>query len=173
MSALSLLAVLAGCNAGNPGAALGSGTVAPAASQVGVVQGTCPAITLRDGTASYRTYAKGTKDDPTKVVYQASLAETTRACTRSETELSIAVMVQGRLVAGPMGGAGTLSMPIRVEVTDGDQVLYSEVSKLDASLADAGQGAQFVFTKDVIVPGSVSSFAKVYVGFDQGPTKKK
>jgi len=173
MSALSLLAVLAGCNAGNPGAALGSGTVAPAASPVGVVQGTCPAITLRDGTASFRTYARGGQDDPAKVVYQASLVETTRACTRSETAMTITVMVQGRLVAGPLGTAGTLSMPMRVEVTVGEQVLYSEVSKFDASLADVGQATQFVFTKNVTVPSGISNFAKVYVGFEQASSKKK
>ena len=41
-------------------------------------------LTLRDGTAFYRTYAKGAKDDPAQVVYQASIADTTRACTKND-----------------------------------------------------------------------------------------
>lgn len=170
---VSLVTALAGCNTGNPDAALSSATASPAASPQGVVQGVCPPITLRDGTAFYRTYAKGAKDDPTQVVFQASLAENTRSCTMSESNVNINVMVQGRLVAGPAGGTGTLTMPIRVVVLDGETEIYSEVTNLDATLGDASQATQFVFTKTATVPNKLSTFSKVYVGFDQGPTKKK
>ncbi len=173
--AASLLTVLAGCNAGNPGAGLGGGADKPAATPAvaPVVQGFCPTIALRDGTAYYRTYAKGGKGDPAKVVYQASLADTTRSCSRDETQLTINVVVQGRLVAGPMGKAGTLKMPIRVAVTDGDKVVYTELTQFEASLADAAQASQFLFTKQVTVPGDVSGLTKVQVGFDEGPYKTK
>ncbi|PPJ48715.1 hypothetical protein C0075_18145 [Rhizobium sp. KAs_5_22] len=179
--AASLLMVLSGCNAGNPGGVLGSAadkpTAAPAASPAAdaaaAVQGFCPPITLRDGTAYHRTYAKGAKDDATKIVYQASLADTTRSCTRSETGMTITAMVQGRLVAGPEGKAGQVMLPIRVAVTDGETVVYSELTQFPVTLADVAQASQFVFTKDVPVPGNVSGLTKVHVGFDEGPVKKK
>lgn len=182
---LSLTTALAACNAGNPGAGLDVGagnTTQPAQPAAApVVQGICPPIALRDGTAFFRTYAKGGKgvdgapDDPEKVIHQASLADTTRACVRTETnQLNITVMVQGRLVAGPLGKAGPVSMPIRVAVIDGDQVLYSELTKFESTLADPNQASQFVFTKEVTgLPGEISRLAKVYVGFDEGPQKKK
>lgn len=174
--AASLLMVLAGCNAGNPGGVLGSAAdkpaATPAASSAAAVQGFCPPITLRDGTAYYRTYAKGAKDDPTKVIYQASLADTTRSCARSETTLTITAMVQGRLVAGPEGKAGPVTLPIRVAVTDGDKVLYSELTQFPVTLADVAQATQFVFTKDVAVPGDLGGLVKVHIGFDEGPVKK-
>lgn len=175
--AASLLVVLSGCNAGNPGGVLGSAAdkpaATPAASQAPAVQGYCPVIALRDGTAYHRVYAKGAKDDPAKVVYQASLADTTRSCVRSETALTITAMVQGRLVAGPEGKAGQVMLPIRVAVTDGDEVLYSELTQFPVTLADVAQATQFVFTKDVPVPADVGTLVKVHIGFDEGPVKKK
>lgn len=179
--AASLLMVLSGCNAGNPGGVLGSAAdkpaatpaADPAANVAAAVQGFCPPITLRDGTAYHRVYAKGAKDDATKIVYQASLADTTRSCTRSETGMTITAMVQGRLVAGPEGKAGQVMLPIRVAVTDGDKVIYSELTQFPVTLADVAQASQFVFTKDVPVPQDVGGLTKVHVGFDEGPVKKK
>lgn len=174
--AASLLMVLAGCNAGNPGGALGSAADKPSATPAATaaaVQGFCPPITLRDGTAYHRVYAKGAKDDATKIVYQASLADTTRSCTRSETGMTITAMVQGRLVAGPEGKAGQVMLPIRVAVTDGEKVVYSELTQFPVTLVDVAQASQFVFTKEVPVPPDVSGIAKVHVGFDEGPVKKK
>jgi hypothetical protein len=179
--AASLLMVLSGCNAGNPGGVLGSAAdkpaatpaADPAANVAAAVQGFCPPITLRDGTAYHRVYAKGAKDDATKIVYQASLADTTRSCTRSETGMTITAMVQGRLVAGPEGKAGQVMLPIRVAVTDGDKVIYSELTQFPVTLADVAQASQFVFTKDVPVPQDVGGLTKVHIGFDEGPVKKK
>ncbi|MDQ0455110.1 hypothetical protein [Rhizobium paknamense] len=181
-AALSLAALLASCNTSGSGGGsglFGSGSAQPAASQTAaaaapagaVVQSVCPQVSLRDGTAYYRTYAKSGSKDPQDVVYQASLAETTRACTRSDTALNIKVQVQGRLVAGPQGHAGTISAPIRVAVVEGEKVLYSELTPFSMTLASVDQPAQFLFSKDISVPGDVSPNAMVYVGFDEGPAK--
>lgn len=181
--AASLLAGMAGCSTSKDESIdLGMGqqatpaaptATASAAAPLGaVVQAGCPPISLRDGTATYRNYPKGVKDDPSKVVFQASLADSTRACAKNETNLLINVMVQGRLVSGPLGKAGPVSLPIRVAVVDGDKVVYSELTQFPITVTDPAQPNQFVFTKDnVAVPGDLSSFAKVYVGFDEGPVK--
>lgn len=175
--AASLLMLLSGCNAGNPGGVLGSAADKPAATPAvnaaAAVQGFCPPITLRDGTAYHRVYAKGAKDDPAKVVYQASLADTTRSCTRSETTLTISAMVQGRLVAGPEGKPGQFNLPIRVAVTEGEKVVFSELTQFPVTMTDVAQATQFVFTKDVTVPGEIGGLTKVHIGFDDGPAKKK
>ena len=178
--AVSLLALLASCNAGNPGASLGLGQQAapaatPAAAPVGaVVQANCPQVSLREGTASFRTYAKGAKDDPAQVIYQASLADTTRACVKNDTSLGITVQAQGRVASGPQGKAGTISMPIRVAIVDREAVVYSELTKMDVVISDPAQPTQFLFTKEnIVVPGDLSTFAKVFVGFDEGPPTKR
>ena len=171
---ISLLAIVAGCNKTDTGGAIATGGSA-AAPTPAVIQGACPQVYLRDGTATYRTYAKGAKDDPTKVVYQASLADTTRQCIQNESQLVMTVVVQGRVVAGPAGGPGTVNLPIRVAATDGQNTLYSELTQYPVDVSTGS--AQFIFTKtQVALPGGAGDFAKVYVGFDEGPvgkTKKK
>ena len=67
---ISLLAVVAGCNQTDKPADLGvtsdpSGVQAAAQqqTQVAVIQGSCPQVFLRDGTAVLQRFGKGAKDD--------------------------------------------------------------------------------------------------------------
>lgn len=167
--AMSLLLAAAGCNKTQTGGAIEAGGNANAPTPA-VVQAACPPVTLRDGTASYRTYAKGGKDDPSKVVYQASLADTTRQCVQTADALKVTVVAQGRVVAGPAGGPGKLTMPIRVAATDGDKTLYSELTQYPVDVPPGSANAQFVFTKtDVTLPAGAGADAKIFIGFDEGP----
>jgi hypothetical protein len=170
---ISLLVVVAGCNKTDTGGAIDAGGSA-AAPTPAVIQGACPQVYLLDGTATHRTYAKGAKDDPAKIVYQASLADTTRQCVQNESQLVMTVVVQGRVVAGPAGGAGTVNLPIRVAATDGKNTLYSELTQYPVEVPTGVGTTQFIFTKtDIVLPGGAGDFAKIYVGFDEGPAKKK
>lgn len=180
--AVSLLMALAGCNTGNPVSGL-MGQSAPqpaapaatAAAPVGsdaFVQGFCPQVALRDGTTVHRVYARGKDNDPTQVVYQASIADTTRSCSRTESTLTVNVLAQGRLVSGPQGKAGTINLPVRITVIDGDQQVYSEVEPFSVTIADVNQPTQFIYSRAVTVPGNVSGLTRVHIGFDDGKAKK-
>ncbi|MDZ7872803.1 MAG: hypothetical protein U5N27_06280 [Rhizobium sp.] len=176
--AVSLMMVLSGCNAGGLGSSLGLSSSEPAAAtpaaasgQQAFVQGFCPQISLSDGTASYRTYARGKDGDAEQVIFQASLADTTRSCARTETSLTINALVQGRLVAGPQGKAGTINLPVRVTVVDGGQEVFNEVEQYAVTLADVNQPTQFIYSKAATVPGNISGTARVTIGFEQ-PKKK-
>lgn len=167
--AVSLLLAAAGCNKTQSGGAIDAGGSATAPTPA-VIQAACPPISLRDGTSSYRTYAKGAKDDPSKIVYQASLADTTRQCVQSPDKLTMTVVVQGRVVAGPAGGPGKVTLPIRVAATDGEKTLYSELTQYPVEVPAGSATTQFVFTKaDVTLPAGAGAEAKVFVGFDEGP----
>lgn len=147
---------------------------APAGGQPPVNTGNCPQISLRDGTAYLRKYAKGAKDDPAKLIVQASLADTTRQCGVSNGQFTLTVMAQGRLVPGPMGKPGTFSLPVRVAVLDGDQTIYSNLEKFNAELPAGQSSAQFLYSKqDIVIPGGVSPTARIYLGFDEGPYNTK
>lgn len=182
-----LAVFLAGCNTSGSSSGASGGSLfssnattsvsgaatagAPAASSGAVVQAVCPKISLRDGTSFYRTYAKSGSKDPQDVVFQASLAETTRACTQSDTTLTVKVQVAGRLVAGPQGHAGSINMPIRVAVVDGDTVVSSELVPFTANLASADQPAQFLFSRDITMAANATAATQIFVGFDEGPAK--
>ncbi len=173
--ALFCVALIAGCTSADPGAILNPGGADPQpaidpVTNAAVVQGTCPRVLLREGTAFHRTYTKGGEGDPTKVIHQASIADSTRQCRISGDQMVMTVVASGRLVAGPAGGAGQVDVPIRVAVLDGDNVLYSELIKQPVVLADGNPTSQFIFSNpSVTFPAASSRTAKVYVGIDPGP----
>lgn len=144
--------------------------------QTVVVQGACPQVVLREGTAFYTVYAKGAKKtpdgqaDPEKLSFQATLSDTTRQCKTQGQSLIITVVAYGRLVSGPAGAPKTVQMPIRVAATDGDQTVYSELVQYPVTLDDTTGSTQFIFNKaDVVLPNGVGPLTKVFVGFDEGP----
>jgi len=170
---VSIVAALAGCNATETmrtERATAQANVAP------VVQAYCPQVVIRTDTGFHRSYVGKATDDQSKLIYQASLADVTRSCTANETTLTINVMAQGRVVAGPAGKTGDVSLPIMVEVVDGENVIYSQKVAFNATIPPEGSG-QFIFQKpDVSIPnaaGGASRFTTVRIGFDTGAAAPK
>jgi hypothetical protein len=109
------------------------------ATDVAVVQGACPEVLLREGTAYYTTYAKGGDGDPAKVIHQASISDTTRQCRISGDQLVVTVVVTGRVVGGPEAKSGEVNLPLRVVALDGETVLYSELQKQPVVMTAGGR----------------------------------
>jgi hypothetical protein len=172
---LSLVAGLGGCNSASEGLDLSS-NAAPANAQPvqAVVQAYCPQVVMRDQDAVYRSYARGGQDNADKLLYQASFNDATRQCTANETTMTINLIAQGRVVQGPAGTPGSVSLPVLVEVVDGDNVLYSQKVAFPVEIPVGG--TQFIFSKaDVQIPnnaGGATRFTRVRLGFDNGPAKK-
>ncbi|WP_183901150.1 hypothetical protein [Rhizobium metallidurans] len=146
-----------------------SGNTAP------VVQGACPTIYMKDAEAIYYRYAGGAKTGaPDKLAFQASIGNYTRQCTLNEQNLVMTVVAQLRIVAGPVGASGNVTLPIRISVYDGEDALYSEVTNF-ATQIDPNGATQVLFRKDGIrLPVGSGSLVRVNVGFDQGaPAKGK
>lgn len=178
---MTVAALVAGCNSSG-----GLGALNLGGSQAGekgvdktlgtkIVQGTCPRVQLREGTAYLRTYARGGQDDPEKVLFQAAIADTTRQCSITGDQMTINVVVAGRAAAGPAGKSGPIKMPIRVVVVENgtNRVVYSELTQFETSLPPGNPTTQFLFNKsDVVIPIVDSRSVKVFVGFDEGPPKR-
>lgn len=167
--------LIAGCTSADPRAVLNPGggnqqAAIDPATNLEVVQGACPAVSLREGTAYYSAYTKGGDGDPEKVIHQASISDSTRQCRISGDQMIITVVVSGRVVIGPAGKTGEVSLPIRVAVLDGENVLYSELQKQAVAVTTGGPAEQFIFTNATVsFPASASRSAKLYAGFDPGP----
>jgi hypothetical protein len=136
------------------------------------LQAFCPRVQLREGTATFRSYAKGGQDDATKLIYQASVSDVTRACTYSDQGITMNVAVAGRIVTGPAGGAGSITLPLRVAVIRGSEVLYSQLHQHTVA---AGTGTtQFIFNDPAVtIPAGAERSVQIYAGFDEGPVKPK
>ncbi|MEX0957611.1 MAG: hypothetical protein WDZ83_20655 [Rhizobiaceae bacterium] len=130
----------------------------------------CPAIQLRQGTAYFNTYERGAKDDPSSIVYQASIADVTRKCSSANGMLNINVGVAGRIVPGPKGKTGTITMPIRVVVVAGSEVVYSQLFKHPVNVDDTIGATQFVLTDPSIqIPTPANKNMLIFAGYDEGP----
>lgn len=183
ISAISMAALVAGCNASgglgglNPGGGSQTNSEQGVDQKLGtkVVQGVCPSVQLREGTAYLRKYARGGQDDPEKITFQAAIADTTRQCSITGEQMTINVLVAGRAAAGPAGSSGSIKMPIRVVVVENgtNRVVYSELTQFETTLPPGNPTTQFLFNKpDVNIPIVDSRSVKVFVGFDEGPPKR-
>ncbi|HEY4193012.1 MAG TPA: hypothetical protein VGM46_10240 [Mesorhizobium sp.] len=154
----------------------------------------CPTITLRDGTAYFNTYANGAKkkvkkaddaeadaapaadaeDQSANIVYQAAITDVTRDCARNAGTLTMNVAVAGKVVPGPKATAGSITMPIRIAVLEGSQVIYSQLHQYKLQVTDMSAATQFVFSDpNVSVPEPSSKNYQVFAGYDEGPPAKK
>lgn len=175
--AMSVSALLVACqSANNPdGSAVDfgvGGDNAPAEERITDVEARafCPKVLLREGTAYFNTYTKGNEENLDEVIYQATLVDVTRSCTYNGGMIAMTVTAAGRVVPGPQGRSGTITMPIRVAVVNADGPIYSELRKMDVSI-DASTGAQqFLFQDNQIsFPQPSDRVIQVFVGFDEGP----
>ncbi|MFK3666610.1 hypothetical protein ACI2JN_15335 [Ochrobactrum teleogrylli] len=168
-----LLAALAGCTTSGsekPGDMAAEGPKRISASEL---RAYCPTVTLRDGTAFFSTYAKGGDKDPAQVVYQASLTDVTRSCQYGDGTITIDVAAAGKVVPGPQYKSGTITMPVRVAVRQGDQVVYSKLHKQAVTITNGDTATQFVFNdQGISLPMPDKQNIQIFVGFDEGPNAK-
>jgi hypothetical protein len=166
----------AGCQSGDSGGVLnlGGNEKKPAEGKVlaSELLGYCPKVTLKEDTGYFNKYVKGGEDDAAKLAYQASISDVTRSCSRANGVLTMNVAVAGRVVPGPAGAPGTVTMPIRIVVIRGKEVLYSQLH--NHQVAIGSEATQFVFNDpSVSVPDPTERSLQVFAGFDAGPPKKK
>lgn len=174
---VALAALLSACQSSDKGIA-GVDTTAPPPPQEKIKQSEleayCPSVTVREGTASFDTYAGGAAGDAAQIVYRASIADATRACKRSDGQMQIDVAVAGRVIPGPQAKAGSITMPIRVVVTVAGEVAYTQLHQYQVSISDTSSATQFLFKDpNVVIPTPADRTARVFVGFDEGTKKEE
>ncbi|CUW42973.1 lipoprotein, putative [Brucella vulpis] len=174
-----LLASLAGCT--TSGTENGANSSLPTKATSGEkriseteLRAYCPSVSLRDGTAFFNTYEKGGDKDPERVIYQAALTDTTRSCQYGNGTLMMDIAGAGKVVPGPKYKTGTIVMPIRVAIRQGDQVVYSKLHKQRVSITNPDTATQFVFNdKGVTIPMPDKQNVQIFIGFDEGPYNTK
>lgn len=136
-------------------------------------QGYCPPVQIRAGTEQLRIYERGKQDDPSAIRYQASISETARECHAVGADtLSVRLGVAGRVVAGPKGAPGNVTLPIRVAVSkqSDNSVLFSQAFNVPASLKGTDLSVAFtqVFEQIQFRVGPADRDLIIFVGFDEG-----
>jgi hypothetical protein len=174
----SSLLGLAGCNGGADSAAALALQGGPGPKRDRVLQSEltsfCPQVILREGTAFFTTYEKGGEGDQARAIYQASIATVTRSCKRENGNVVMTVAAAGKVVPGPKANGRTISLPIRVAIAEGDNVIYSQLQQFQVTITAGQPATQFVFNDpNAAVPEAQVRAVQVFVGFDEGPPKQK
>ncbi len=172
---LALLSMLSACTSSGTGNVLESAANQKTPEQEALdLRAYCPKIRIRAGTETLRVYAKGVKkDEPDaakKLRFQATIQEAVRECNYVAQTLAMRIGVAGRVINGPSGDSGKMELPVRIAVTRGDDVLYSQLHKISADIAAGGNLATFRFVDEAVnIDKPARENIQIYVGFDEGP----
>jgi hypothetical protein len=105
--------------------------------------------------------------------YQASFLQTARECTVSGPNLTIKVGVQGRLVVGPAGSAGTVNVPLRYAlVREGlePKTLWTKMFLVPVSIPPGQLNLPWIHVEEEMTVPRPSDkdleSAIIYIGFD-------
>lgn len=136
----------------------------------------CPKTVLRAGTETFRLYKRGVKkgdeDSAKSLRFQGSITEVVRECNYRGGMLNVRVGVAGRVINGPTGETGVFKMPLRVAVTRGEEVLYSQLHQVNGTVEPGKTNGFFKFVDgNVLIPKPSAENIIIYAGFDEGPKK--
>lgn len=178
--AASTTVFLAACASSGGGGSENRGLTTVASEQSTTIetylsQGYCPPVEVRPGTEKVIVYDRGHDGDPAYVRYQGSISQTARECHGAGQSLSIKLGIAGRVTAGPKGGEGTATMPVRVAVVKQttNTVLYSEVFRITGTVTAPNYSGDFqqIVEGITLQLGPSDRDLIIYVGYDLGPPK--
>ncbi|MEZ5871893.1 MAG: hypothetical protein R3D32_08600 [Nitratireductor sp.] len=149
----------------------GQGTLPPA-DAIQDLRAYCPKTVLRAGTETYDIYpAKTRKGDPElekKLRFRATISDVVRECNSAGAMLNIKVGVAGRLISGPASETGSFTMPLRIVVTQGDAVLYSQLHDVPGEIPPGRTNNLFSFVDgNISIPKPDKENIIIYAGFDE------
>lgn len=113
----------------------------------------CPRVGVVSSGAVWSQYESGGEGDAARLVQRSSISDVTRACTYGSDTMTVNVAIAGRVIPGPVGRAGTVTLPIIIEARRGDEVLYQNRANFPVQVGDVAGATQFVFNDpNVTIP---------------------
>jgi hypothetical protein len=148
-------------------------TTAPNRNQASI-DFNCPGVDYRQGAATYNiTDSKSTENAALNVKYLASFVKTARECDVRGDNVTIKVGVQGRVVVGPAGSPGTVTIPLRYAlVKEGIEpmVLWTKFFPVTVTIPSTNLNVPFSHIEEEmtvpIPPAEQLAAYVVYIGFD-------
>jgi hypothetical protein len=154
--------LLAAAKAGSgPAAAQPGGDVAPG----------CPRFSVWPRDNHLTIYEPGRVGDGLAIVHRGEITNTSRECQVVGTQVTVRYGFSGRVLLGPRGKTGPLSLPINVFVTDAkrDRIATDRL-QVDTSLAVENPIGYFSAVRSVtfnVPEGSRAGEFEVFVGFER------
>jgi len=134
----------------------------------------CPGVSIRDGASTFSIHANPSEPSAMNLRYQAGMGMTARECKLNGQTLTMRVGIQGRLILGPAGSAGTIELPIRLAVVhEGPEpkTVHTKLNRVPVTIQEGETNIAFThIEEDLSFPmprtqGLIDEYI-VYVGFD-------
>ena len=157
---------------GNEDAQLAGVTATPAqvaqgaSSAIPAIATECPPIRVREGAGSYRVFAGNRTSDPQALRHQGVIDRISRNCTVANGLITVRMGAVGRVILGPQGQGGTVTVPLRFAVERDGLAVFSQ--RYDVAVpASASTPNEFSHTvENVAVPYVGGETITIWVGFD-------
>jgi len=141
----------------------------------------CPRIDIRAGASTLIIAAPGAEDNPLAVRYQSTFVRAARECSVRPPQLTIKVGVQGRVILGPAGGPGEVTIPLRyalvLERLGESRPIWSKLYTVPVSVPPREASVTFTHVEsDLTVPiprpADLQDYV-IYIGFDPSAAPQK
>jgi hypothetical protein len=145
-----------------------SSTAGAASSQI-----ECPSVEYRQGAATWTVNGPAAESAALSLRYQGSFIQTARECIVTGNSLTIKVGIQGRIVVGPAGSAGTINIPLRYAlVREGlqPQPVWSRLFMVPVTIPPSDLNMTWLHVEEEMTvprpPAEELEGYVIYVGFD-------
>jgi hypothetical protein len=134
----------------------------------------CPRMDIRAGASTLLVNA-GTGDaDAMSLRYQGTFVRAARECRVQNGQLSIKIGVEGRLVIGPAGAEGPVTVPLRMalirETLDNSTPIWSKLYMVGVTIPPQSSSVPFTeISDDLTIPlpdAAALEQMVIYIGFD-------
>jgi hypothetical protein len=143
----------------------------------------CPDVNVRTGAGTLMISSKPGEGEASALDlrYQATIIRTARECRVNSGIMTMKVGIEGRVITGPAGGAGTVSVPIRLAVVQegvNPKTILSKFASVQVDVASAVDRVPFThIDPDITFPlpkpiADIDAYV-VYVGFDPAAAQEK
>lgn len=158
---------------GTPTMAAPTATTAAAEGAPSPADIDCPGVEIRQGASTFSQSGPDNGSAALSVRYQANFMRSARSCALHGPNVSMKVGVEGRLILGPAGEPGTLTLPVRLAlVREGIQpkTLWTKFYSVPVTVSPGQSNVTFTHVEEDLSfpmpPGNELDQYVIYVGFD-------
>jgi hypothetical protein len=133
----------------------------------------CPTVEIRQGASTYSVSAPDNGSAALSLRFQANFVRNARECALRSGKVTMKVGVEGRVILGPAGGPGTVTLPVRLAVVrEGiePQTIWTKFYMVPVDVPPGQSNVVFTHVEEDMtfpMPAAKDFDAYVvYVGFD-------
>ncbi len=195
MAGLALSAALTGCGMSSLTSGLGSGVFGgssatgdgkvseeqllaaakstdpvPATGAIESAPG-CPKVSVWPRDNNLTIYEPGRVGDGLAIMHRGEITKTMRECTVGQGQVMVRYGFSGRVLLGPRGKSGAVTLPVNIFVTDSKRdKIMTETAKVDTIVVVENPIGYFSTVRTVTIPvpeGARPGEFELFVGFDR------